>query len=263
MRPSLATVAILAMSFLVTACGVKDNDDGAGSQNPDLNLSPFEQLTGQWDGIYQAIENGKPFGEAAEANLKLEANGSFLLSLKNPGAPSATGEWSEFQGRSLILKISGSTIPRIGSSGKLIEATYELLRSSLRIATENFELKLSKITEAPDDTPDGNSPNPRILGNWACSSAAGRVTNIVIYNNGRFSLTSRAASERVFLASGTYLIPGGSSSTLNLMPHEVTDPLPRGSYFQFTTAPGRSALWLKSMSPDQDKDLGPCEHVIN
>jgi hypothetical protein len=242
---------------------VKDNTDGAGSQNAELNLTPFQQLTGQWDGIYQAFENGKPFGDAAEANLKLEANGSFLLTLKNPDAPSATGEWSEFQGRSLILKLSGSTIPRIGSSGKLIETTYELLRSSLRVATENFELKLSKRTDAPDDTPDGTSPNPRILGNWVCSSAAGRATNMVIYDNGKFSLTSRAAGERVFLAAGTYLIPGGSSSTLNLIPHEVTDPLPRGSYFQFTQSQGDNRLWLKAMSPDQEKDLGSCDYVIN
>jgi|LakMenEpi03Aug12_release.lakeMendotaPanAssembly.Ray.scaffolds.fasta_scaffold13822_12 hypothetical protein len=263
MRQFFATIAILAMSFLVSACGVKDNNDGAGSQNPDLNLSPFEQLTGQWNGLYQAIENGKPFGDAVEAILTLESNSSFLLSLKNPDTASATGEWSEFQGRSLIFKISGSTIPRIGSSGKLIETTYELLDSSLRVATENFELKLTRKSETPGDTPDGSTPNPRILGNWTCRTAAGRATNMVIYNNGKFSLTSRAAGERVFLAAGTYLIPGGSSSTVNLIPHEVTDPLPRGSYFQFTQNQGDNRLWLKSMSPDQDKDLGPCDYVIN
>ena len=261
MRQYFAAITILFITFATGACGVKNNDDGSSGQNTDLNLSPYEQLTGHWNGIYRAIENGKPFGEAAEATLKLESNGSFLLTLKSPDAASATGDWNEFQGRSLILKISGSTIPRVGSSGKLVETAYELLSSSLRIATDNFELKLAKQVENPGDRPGENRPDPRILGNRICNSASGRSTNIVLYDNGRFSLTSRAGNERVFLASGKFVVIEGY--TLNLVPSNVTDPLPKGSYFQLTTAPGRSELWLKSMTQNKDTNLGRCEHVVD
>ncbi len=261
MRSFLAASIVVA-TLLVGACGVRDNDDNKGSENGDLNLTPFEQLRGEWNGTYSAIENGRPHGEAVEATLKLEPNGAFLLTLHNNDSARVLGDWSEFQGRSLILKISGSTIPRVGSSGKIIEPTYLLLASSLRILNEQFELKLTKREETPHEHPGGNSPDTRVIGNWRCKSEAGRTTNLVLYGNWDFSLTSIAPGERLFLASGAMRNPQGS--VLNLYPSNVTDPLPVGSYFQLTTAPGQSQLLLRSdVEAQQSTSLGACVHAEN
>ena len=261
MRSFLATSIVVA-TLLVSACGVRDNDDNKGSENSNLNLSPLEQLRGEWVGIYSAIENGRPHGEAAEATLKLEANGAFLLALNNNGSERVLGEWSEFQGRSLILKISGSTIPRVGSSGKIIEPTYLLLASSLRILNEQFELKLTKRQETPSEPPGENSPDTKVIGNWRCKSETGRTTNLVLSVNWNFSLTSIAPGERLFLASGVIRNPQGS--ILNLYPSNVTDPLPVGSYFQLTTNPERSQLLLRSdVEAQQSTSLGVCLQAEN
>ena len=259
---SFVAASIVVGTLLAGACGVRDNDDNKGAENSDLNLTPLEQLRGEWSGIYSAIENGRPHGEAAEATLKLEANGTFLLTLNNNDTARVQGDWSEFQGRSLILKISGSTIPRIGSSGKIIEPTYSLIASSLRILNEQFELKLTKHEETPNEPPGGNSPDTRVIGNWRCKSETGRTTNLVLYGNWDFSLTSIAPGERLFLASGAMRNPQGS--ILNLYPSNVTDPLPVGSYFQLTTTPERSQLLLKSdVESQKSTSLGACVHAEN
>jgi hypothetical protein len=256
MRRSVHASIGIYMIVLIASCGVRDNDETRGEASEDLNLSPTEQLIGQWNGLYRALENGRPFGDATETNLQLNENGRFLLKLSSNDSAQALGDWSEFQGRSLIMKISGSTIPRFGVAGKLIEPSYELLGQSLRIAGENFEIKLSKKSEGSGGDTGGNRPDPRIRGAWICKTTSGRTTKLQVSNGSSFSLTSTTAGERMFLATGT--VTAAENGISILRPSRMSDPLPDGSFFQLEITSDRSELKLLSPKNDFNKTLGNC-----
>ncbi len=253
MRKSV--VFLLVTSLLTAACGVRDNDKPNDSSGPDLQLSPFEQLVGEWSGIYRAIENDKPFGDASEALMKLGADGSFNLNLNSQDEARVVGQWNEFQGRSLIIKIQGSSVPRIGSAGKLIEPIYEMQGSNLRISDSKFELKLTRKTDKPGDTPSSN-PTTGVLGSWSCSNNDGRRVLIKLSNDNSFGLTSTKEGERLFLASGRFSDEGGAG--IKLTPTQTSDRLPDQSYFQLKFVSGKGELRLKSDVANVDTTLGVC-----
>jgi len=248
-------VFLLVCSLLMAACGVRDNDKPNDSSGPDLQLSPFEQLVGEWSGIYRAIESDKPFGDASEAVIKLSADGTFNLTLNGQENARVIGQWSEFQGRSLIMKIQGSSVPRIGSAGKLIEPIYEMQGINLRISDLKFELKLTRKADKPGETPNSTPPTG-IFGSWSCSDSDGRQTLIKLSNDNSFSLSSTKEGERLFLASGRLSDEG--SAGLRLTPSQTSDRLPDQSYFQLKFMAGSGELKLKSDTTNIDTRLGVC-----
>lgn len=246
---------LLIASIMFCSCGVRDNNDG-GDGGSDLNLTPTEQLAADWTGLYRTVDDGKPSGEPQETTLRLLSNGTFILTLNGNEAARVEGEWSEFQGRSLILKISGSSIPRIGVAGKLIEPSYDLLGSSLKITNDKFELKLYKRPGGDDSNGGSNQPNPGIIGQWRCKSSADRTTSIVLSNNNTFRLTSLARNEQMFLASGSFQTE--QSSVLILNPSKTSAPLAEGSFFQLVMSTTRGELSLMSTDGRNQKELGNC-----
>jgi hypothetical protein len=246
---------LLVCSLITVGCGVRDNDKPSDSGGTDLQLSPFEQLVGEWSGIYRAIENDKPFGDASEAYMKLGADGIFSLTLNGQEDARVIGQWSEFQGRSLIMKIQGSSVPRIGSSGKLIEPFYEVQGSNLRISDLKFELKLTRKIDKPGDTPS-STPATGIFGSWSCSDNGGRQTLIKLSNDNSFGLTSTKEGERLFLASGRFADEGNSG--IKMTPNQTSDRLPDQSYFQLKFVAGKGELKLKSDLANIEISLGAC-----
>lgn len=255
----MKTLQVIGYLFIAgimfCSCGARDNNDG-GDGGTDLNLTPVEQLAADWTGLYRAVEDGKPSGEPHETTLRLLSNGIFSLTLNDNEAARAEGEWSEFQGRSLILKISGSTIPRIGVAGKLIEPSYELLGSSLKITNDKFELKLYKRSGSGDSNGGSNQPNPGIIGQWRCKSSADRSTSIILSNTNTFRLTSLAPNEQIFFASGSFQTE--QSSILILKPSKTSAPLAEGSFFQLVMSSTKGELSLISTDTGNKKELGSC-----
>lgn len=248
-------IFLLVCSLSMAACGVRDNDKPNGSTEPDLQLSPFEQMVGEWSGIYRAIESDKPFGDASEAVLKLGADGTFNLTLNGQEDARVIGQWSEFQGRSLIMKIQGSSVPRIGSAGKLIEPIYEMQGSNLRISDLKFELKLTRKTANPGETPSSTPPTG-IFGSWNCADNNGRQTLIKLSNDNSFALSSTKVGERLFLASGKFSDDGVSGITMT--PNQTSDRLPDQSYFQLRFMAGKGELKIRSDIANTETILGTC-----
>lgn len=247
---------ITLVSYFNFSCGNQDNNRGEAPTNVDLNLSPFEQLSGSWNGIYRPLSQGQPVEDAAEASMKLNIDGAFQITLKDTSGAEVLGEWSEFQGRSLIMKIRGSSIPRIGSAGKLLEPSYELRGQSLRVSTELFELKLTKNTPDSGDNSGGSRPDMGSLGSWSCESADGRVTSIKLASDSTFSMTSLKSGERLFLATGNFA--NQSPQIFILTPTSVSDQLPNGSFFQLKVEAMKGLLTLMVHPERQIFSFGTC-----
>ncbi len=248
-------VFLLVCSLLMAACGVRDNDKPENKDGADLQLSPFEQLVGEWAGIYRAIENEKPFGDASEAVMKLGADGVFNLTLNGQEDARVVGQWNEFQGRSLIMKIQGSSVPRIGSAGKLIEPIYEMQGSNLRISDLKFELKLTRKTDKPGETPSSTPPTG-VFGSWNCADNNGRQTLIKLSSDNSFGLSSTKVGERLFLASGKLSDEGVSG--IILTPNQTSERLPDQSYFRLRFMAGKGELKLRSDISNTETSLGAC-----
>ena len=244
----------LVLPVCIIACGTREGNDRGNDNTPSLNLTPFEQLTGQWSGIYRGLDSGKPLGDAVAATMNLLADGAFNMSLDSDPSARVEGSWAEFQGRSLILKISGSTIPRIGISGKVVEPAYELLGSSLRVTTENFELKLAK--KSTDSSSPTNGDHSRFDGTWLCDDGGGRKTKLAITEDKTFTLASQRAGERIFVSQGTVL--SREPALFHLIPSSSSDPLPEGSFFEFQLAAGKAELRLNKGQPTQIAKIGIC-----
>jgi len=254
-KHSTLQIFLFLMSLIsFNSCGNGDKNQGNGSQSQDLELTPSEQLVGDWNGIYRALENGKPIGDASEARMSLSPEAGFSIKL-GAGDALTMGEWSEFQGRSLILKISGSSIPRIGAAGKIIEPSYDLQGTNLHISNEFFELKLTKKS-GESDSPSGDKPPTGSLGSWKCDDGLGRQTKLQLSQSNAFSLVSSKPGERLFYASGK--VVSIQANVMKLVPSSVSDPLPTGSYFQFTRQANNSELVFIPESEGKNTSLGTC-----
>jgi hypothetical protein len=144
MRNLVLAMIIISTPALILACGKKDEKDGGGGNgdSPGAPLTAFEQITGNWNGIYVAISDGKPFGEWQPISASFRADGGFSLTLDNDSAATVTGKWTQFQGTSMIWTISDSTISPIGTRGQVVQPNYALEGRGLRISADKFEIKL-------------------------------------------------------------------------------------------------------------------------
>jgi hypothetical protein len=246
----------LALAMLMTsACGPKDDkNNGSGQAAPPLELSAFEQLTGEWVGIYRALEAGKPIGDASSASAALKDNGDFAISLDADATARVEGQWNEFQGKSLLLKVTGSSMPRISVSGKVVEPAYELLGSSLRITGEAFELKLSKKS-APTGPQGPGGAQSSFVGTWTCEGASQRKTSLVISGSDEFKLSSVRPNERIFIAQGK--ASASASGGLKLVPVSSSDPLPEGAFFEIRQSNASTEIFLHRDDTKQFR-LGQC-----
>ncbi len=250
----IASIVTLGVTL---GCGmVKDDKKKPGTDTPaPLSLTPFEQLTGEWVGIYRTLESGKASGEALSASLSFSENGDFALSLDSNSTARVEGQWNEFQGKTLILRITGSSIPRIGSSNQVAEPKYELLGSSLLISTDSYELKLGKKA-APATAQGPGGWHTTFVGSWVCVGEGQIKTTLLITDSADFKLSSVRKNERAFIAVGK-LSPSDSSS-LNLVPSASSDPLPEGAYFELRLNGASAELFLDRKDSSQAK-LGHCQ----
>ncbi|MEI6399413.1 MAG: hypothetical protein WCO71_11645, partial [Pseudomonadota bacterium] len=248
----LISTATLA---LVLSCGKKDEKDGNGNgAPPPVGLSPFEQITGDWTGIYAALSDGKPIGNWLPISANFHGDGNFILRLENDDTAVVSGEWSQFQGASMIWKIGESTISPIGVKKQVVQPNFALEGSSLRINSEGFEIRLpgKRNNDTPQDGPMSESLG---TGSWNCE-AAGRQSKVVLDENHEFRLSSVSQGERAFVARGASSLT--SDSIMTLTPRFVSDALPEGSYFELRqTARNIDLFFIKSTAKESPRRQ-PC-----
>ena len=249
-------VMFIAVLGLSTGCGmVKDGKTNpvAGASSP-ISLTPFEQLTGEWVGIYRTLDSGKPTGEALSAKLTFNENGDFSFVLDSDLTARVEGQWTEFQGKTLILRVTGSSIPRIGSSSKVVEPKYELLGSSLLISSDAYELKLGrKAAPTTPQSPGGWHSN--FVGNWTCRGTAQRNSTVLISDAAEFKLSSVRPNERAFIAVGN--LSPSATAALILMPTSSSDAIPAGSSFELRQTGSSYELFFNRADLTQS-NLGDC-----
>ena len=255
MRHLTVFLTLMSLASTFSACGQKDDKDQEKSGQTPLSLSPFEQLSTEWTGIYRALEDGKPMGDASGCRVVFSQDGTFSIKLDEDASAKVEGQWSEFQGKTLILRISGSSMPRVGSSGKVIEPSYELLGSSLRVSSQSFELKLTKKSGSVQQptAPGGTST---FTGAWTCSNTDNRKSKILITESWDFKLSSVRQNERAFVSQGKAGIT--DAATLKLTPTASSDPLPTGAYFELRQA-GIGADFVMISSTGPVVKLGVCK----
>ena len=254
MNRSLKILACSVAFLVILSCGQRNEKDQAGSApGPTLPLTASEQLLGEWSGIYRGIDGGKPVGEPAEINLIFDANGTLMMVLKDSSAARLEGHWQEFQGRSLIISVTASTMPRVGTTGKLIETPYELLGTSLLIGNSFFEIKASKRTTSDHAIPGQTETG--LFGQWICASSNDRKTIVSLAAPADFTLSSSKPGERLFVAKGT--IAADEESGLRLVPTSVSDPIEEGAYFKLSGGDTKAQL-MYSMGNRGSISLGNC-----
>ena len=254
--PSLLP-AMFAALVVLSSCGMLIKDDKskpAAGTPPPVSLTPFEQMTGEWIGIYRAIDEGKPLGEAQSLTASFRENSQFTMTLDADASARVEGYWSEFQGKSLILRVSGSSISRIASAGKVAEPTYELLGSSLRIASTTYELKLSKKQAGPSPESPGGW-HSMFMGTWMCLGQSQRKTTIVISEPADFKLSSILGNERTFIALGKVSL--SDSNSIELTASSSSDPLEDGASFALQQSSASTELLFTRKNLAKSK-LGNC-----
>jgi hypothetical protein len=217
-------------SLVIISCGKKDEEKkGSGTDREGLTLSPFEQISTEWSGSYKALNEGESFGEVSFVTANFSASNEFVMTVDGDASGKVEGRWSEFQGKNLILRITGSNISRIGSAGKIVEPLYELTGQSLRISSPNFEMKLTRQSSAETGQSPGSKPS-FFSGSWICDDGRNRKTKILIDDSTNYQLSSLRQPERAFTAQGkTNLI---SSDILKLTADITSDAVAPGSYFE-------------------------------
>jgi hypothetical protein len=126
---------------------------------------------------------------------------------------------------------------------------------NLRISDLKFELKLTRKTDKPGETPNSTPPTG-IFGSWNCADKNGRETLIKLSNDNSFALSSTKVGERLFLASGNFSDEGVSG--IIMTPSQTSDSLPDQSYFQLRFMAGKGELKLRSDVANTETILGAC-----
>jgi hypothetical protein len=237
------------------SCGQREKEqDKNGGNGPNYPLTPSEQLVGDWFGIYRTMEDGKPIGDPSEVRLEFASNGILTMSLQDTSDAHVDGRWQEFQGKSLIITVTSSTMPRIGTAGKLSEFPYELQGTSLFIGNSTFQIKASK--RAAENTPSPGPPTSQYWGQWRCEGTGGRTTHLKLQEPGDFTLSSVAPGERVFLAKGA--IAANDALEIRLNPSAVSEPIAKGAYFKLIYRDSAKAQLVYSHDATRSISLGNC-----
>jgi hypothetical protein len=223
---------IFSMTMLaVTSCGQRDSDKKQNPVgDPGYQLTPSEQLVGDWYGLYRTLEGSQPFGDPSEVRLNFTSNGLVTILLQDASGARVEAEWQEFQGKSLIMTVTNSTMPRIGTAGKLLEISYELAGQSLILGNDAFQIKAAKRSST--NNPPSGPTTPQYWGQWRCDGAGGRATHIKLQEPSDFTLSSVAPGERVLLVKGTASLD--DSKDLRLSPVATSDHLGQGAYFKLS-----------------------------
>jgi hypothetical protein len=245
---------LILASAAILSCGKDDKAPGEGGSQEQLQLSTSEQIMAEWSGVYNALSAGEPVSETFAAKASFTADYQFEISLENNPSAKVVGTWNEFQGKTLILKISGSTISAVGSAGKIVETDLDLTGAALRIRNKNFDLRLSKKTTS---IPSGDPVAGRhfFSGSWLCDNGAGRRTKISIDDDNNFKLSSVRATERAFVATGDLSEVAEARAVLSVS--SSSDPLADGSYFELTKDGSNAQLMLSSPNSPPLR-LGKC-----
>jgi hypothetical protein len=227
LKSALCFLAIITQ-FTVSSCGTRNKDDNDKDRRPqDYGLTPSEQLAGEWRGIYRTLEDGKPIGDPSEIIIQFSPKGSMTLQLKDTPDARLDGRWQEFLGKSLVVSVDNSTIPRIAVAGKMLEWAYELQGDSLMIRNEVFQIKATK--QGTVGTPPLGQPSEGIWGQWQCENSGSRKTYLQLKEPAEFNLSSVASGERIFLAKGSISVSG--SSDYRLTPSTASTPIASDAYF--------------------------------
>lgn len=236
------------------SCGKKDDKNSKGEgESPKLSL--FEQLSAEWVGSYKAMNDGKVIGEPSLAQATFAGDGTFRIAVQGEAIGGVEGQWNEFQGETLILRIVKSDISRIGSPGKIVEPLYELIGSGLRVMGANFELNLTRKSQSTDG-PGSASGKTKFIGGWICDDGLGRKTKMVVTDSDTYLLSSVKANERIFTSEGKATLQNADS--LKLTADVTSDPLAPDSFF--VLEPGGDRLELKLNRPGSDPvSFGICQ----
>lgn len=255
MQSLVATYRVLVMIGLIfVGCG-KDNDkdSDSGSQNP-LQLSTAEQLMSDWNGVYNTLSDGEPSGDPMAAIATFKADYQFEIMLEQDANAKVTGTWSEFQGKTIILKILGSTMSSIGAAGKIVEADFDLIGNSLRVQNKSFILRLSKKASTTPTTP-GSGDGQIFSGSWSCDDGVGRTSKITFDDQSNYKLITIRSGERALLATGS--VANTADGEVGLKITSSSDPMESGSSFILRKIATGAQLFLSSGSGPMI-DLGKC-----
>jgi hypothetical protein len=240
---------------IALSCGKKDEKGDSGNGATPPALTSFEQITGDWTGIYVALSDGKPFGDWQPINASFEVDGKFKMTLENDNAASVAGEWSQFQGTSMIWKITESTISPLGLKNQVVQPDYALEGNGLRIKSNQFEIRLPRKRNQ-DASTGGGAKESLGPGAWSCMGlGTDRESKIIIGDNHEFSLSTIRQGERAFVARGVSALR--SETSMILTPQTVSDQIADQSYFELRVLNGNVVLiYIKSAS--SETVLGKC-----
>lgn len=249
------SLGLMLGSLLLFSCGKGDEKDNNTDKQDLLQLSPSEQISAEWSGIYRNLTSNGPDSEALAASAKFSEDGQFEIFLEQDRNAKVIGTWSEFQGKTLIFKITGSTLSSIGSAGKIVEANFEIIGENLRIYSQNFDLRLlRKVVSNPSENRPGGIAH-FFQATWACNDGNGRKTMISIDEKWHFKLISVRANERAFVAEGE--VGGISDEQARLQIASSSDPVAANSFFELRRS---SSLTLLTLSRPETAviNLGGC-----
>jgi hypothetical protein len=253
--PTIISLILVATSL--SSCGQKfGKDKNQDSSTPELKLTPTEQLVGEWSGFYNAQDDGKIVGNGTATKVIFDDAGLFQLFLDQSKQIAVSGSWREFQGKTLFLSIKNSAVPRMGSSGDNIEASYNLMPSGLTISHSNFLIRIQKDQSVNTSHESGNWYS----GSWVCDGDNGRTSKISMSDSGDFLISSVKGNERPFIASGKIQSPATSSENkwlLKLIPATYSQSLPTDAYFEFSQS-SENVFPLVLKNSSKSKLVGNC-----
>jgi hypothetical protein len=244
-------IATLTTLTLLASCGKKDSNKGDEGQQP-LQLTATEQIIGEWSGVYRGLEGGQPSSDAYMVNLSFGSDGKFSLSNPNDASAIVRGSWSEFQGKSLLLSISESTIPKIGVASTLIEVAYDLVGTQLKFGNLSFEVKIAKKQVSNPTEPT----NATLIGKWACDSSQQRISAVEFKEGSEYRLSTQGRGERIFISKGSVEVDSDKSLRLSIA--QSSERVAQGSIFKFAIS-GPSATLSFVRGDGKVVYLGTCK----
>lgn len=171
---------VIAVSLGCLACGKGGGPTGIGDgfgKGGTGDAKPNAWLGGSWLGTYQ-LKNDDPETTSLTAKFAPveERSGNFSLTLPERDGAIVTGQYQDFAGTSLLLKIGDSSVSNIGNKGSTTTIDYDLIGNALKITNERVLIRLVRentggggggggTTEIP--TPDG------VFGHWNCADENG------------------------------------------------------------------------------------------
>lgn len=245
---SKTLVSLVLLTLTLASCGKKDKDENDGGTAP-LALTGAAALVGAWNGVYKSLDNEAKVVSIHPVELSFLEDGDFSWALTDDITAKVTGNWREFQGKSLFLTVQSSTISTIRAKKEIQEVWYEITGSTISIKDSSYEIVGTRTVSGGDVT--GES---KIAGHWICDQG-GLVTRLHIAENFTWRATMKSTNGGLGVLAGHGRSEGAGAVTLLITSSNYEVRQNSALVFSLAGTGGK----LESKHGDSIEPLGTCQ----